>query len=141
MITNSILSIITIATILSLITIIEAPSTVYAGKDSEKELCKENDVEWEDGVCDFKTDDEDKADQFTEYVEKIKEFEEEKAAIEDALCDDEDAETTNIEICSSQDFTLGEAFAENTTKKKMIIQNKEDFTFANYDILINCFIA
>ena len=100
---SSILLIINIATILTLITITEAPSTALAGTDSKKDLCKENGGKWEDGVCDFKTDDEDKADQFMKDVEKIEEFEDEKAALEDDLCDDEDAETTNIEICSSQD--------------------------------------
>ena len=112
MITNSIILIITMATMFSLITITEAPSTAFAGTDSKKDLCKENGGEWEDGACDFKTDDEDKADQFMKDVEKIEEFEDEKAALEDDLCDDEDAETTNIEICSSEDLILGEAFAE-----------------------------
>jgi hypothetical protein len=40
-------------TILSLITITEAPSTTFAGKDSKKELCKENSEEWIDGERDF----------------------------------------------------------------------------------------
>ena len=52
-ITNSILLVITMTTILSLITITEAPSTTFAGKDSKKELCKENSEEWIDGERDF----------------------------------------------------------------------------------------
>jgi hypothetical protein len=117
--------IITIATILSLITIIEAPSTGFAGKDSKKDLYKENGGEWKDGTCDFKTDDEAKADQFTEDVEKIEKFEDEKAVLEDDLCDDEDAETINIDICSSEDLTLGQAFAEKYNKENCEEHNGE----------------
>ena len=57
---------------LSIIAITDLQSNAYVGEDTKKELCKENGGEWEDGVCDFKTDDEDKADQFSEDVEKIK---------------------------------------------------------------------
>ena len=102
----------TISIILSIIANTEYQQTVYAGKDSEKELCKENGGKWKDGECDFDTDDEDKADQFMEDVEKVNEFEDEEAPLEDALCDDEDAETTNIDICSSQDLKLDQVFAE-----------------------------
>ena len=35
--------------------------TIYAEKDSKKELCKENCGEWVDGACNFKADDEDNA--------------------------------------------------------------------------------
>lgn len=109
----------------SLITVTEATSTAFAGTDSKKDLCKENGGEREDGVCDFKSDDEDKADQFMKDVEKIEEFEDEKAALEDDLCDDEDAETTNIEICSSEDLILGEAFAEKYNKENCENHNGE----------------
>ena len=44
----------TISMILSIIAITETPSTAYAGKDSKKELCKDNGGEWKDGRCDFK---------------------------------------------------------------------------------------
>jgi hypothetical protein len=85
----------------SLLIVVSLIVPVYAGEDSEKSLCKKNGGEWESDVCDFKTDDEDKADQFMEESEKVRAFQEERAAEEDALCDDEDAETTNIELCSS----------------------------------------
>ena len=111
--------------IFSIITITEHQQTAFAGKDSKKELCKENGGEWEDGTCDFKTDDEDKADQFMEDVVKIEEFEEEKAALEDALCDDEDAETTNIPLCKSNDLALGQAFAEKYNKENCEDNNGE----------------
>jgi hypothetical protein len=117
--------IMTMATILSLIAITETPSTASVEKDSKNELCKDNGGDWKNGECDFKTDDEDKADEFLADVQKIEEFEDDKAALEDDLCDDEDAETTNIELCSSQDLTLGDVFAENITKKivKLIMEN------------------
>jgi hypothetical protein len=102
---------------LGITAITEPYPTVYAGKDSKKELCKENGGEWEDGACDFKADNEDKADEFLEDVQKIEEFEDEKAALEDALRDDEDAETTYIPLCKSNDLTLGEAFAEKYNEK------------------------
>lgn len=88
--------------------------SVYAGDDeyNKKDLCEDNGGNWKDGRCDFKTDDEDKADKYTDDVIKVREFEEEKAAEEDALCDDEDAETTNIPLCKSNDVILGEAFAK-----------------------------
>ncbi|HET8793233.1 MAG TPA: hypothetical protein VFM31_05535 [Nitrososphaeraceae archaeon] len=43
----------TISIILSIIANTEYQQTVYAGKDSEKELCKENGGGWKDGECDF----------------------------------------------------------------------------------------
>ena len=98
---------------LGITAITEPYPTAYAGIDSKKELCKENGGQWEDGACDFKADDEDKADQFMEDSDKLKKFDEEVAAEEDALCDDEDAETTNIPLCKSDDITLGEAFASS----------------------------
>ena len=92
------------------------PALVFAGEDSDKSLCKKNGGEWKGNVCDFNTDDEDKADRFMEESEKVRGFQEERADEEDALCDDEDAETTNIEMCSS-DLTLGKAFAEKYNKE------------------------
>ena len=91
----------------SLLIIVSLIVPIYAGGDSEKSLCKKNGGEWEGDVCDFKTDDEDKADRSMEEFEKVREFQEERAAEEDALCDDENAETTNIEMCSSN-LTLGQ---------------------------------
>jgi hypothetical protein len=114
---NTLLLIITISTIFSIVAITKPYSTVYAGGGTEKELCKENDGNWKDGRCDFKTDDEDKVDQFSDEVDKIRAFEEERTAEEDALCDDEDAETTNIPLCKSDDLTLGQAFAEKYNKE------------------------
>ena len=107
----SIFIILAMSMMLGITAITEPYPTAYAGKDYKKELCKENGGEWEDGACDFKADDEDKADQFSDEQTKIEKFEEERAAEEDALCDDEDAETTNIELCKSDDLTLGEVFA------------------------------
>src|SRR5687768_9809626 len=106
MIKVSIFIILVMSMMLGITAITEPYPTAYAGKDSKKELCKENDGNWKDGSCDFKTDDEDKADQFSNEVDKIRAFEEERADEEDALCDDEDAETTNIELCKSDDITL-----------------------------------
>jgi hypothetical protein len=117
--------IMTILTLLSIISITESKTTAYAEEDTKKELCKENGGKWEGGACDFKTDNEDKADQFIENVEKIENFEEEKAALEDALCDDEDAKTTNIKICSSQDLTVDEALAEKYNKENCKDYNGE----------------
>jgi hypothetical protein len=48
----SLLIIMTIATILSLITITEVPSTSFAEKYN-KENCEEHNGEWIDGECDF----------------------------------------------------------------------------------------
>ena len=103
------------STILSIIAITESQSTVYAEQDSKKELCKENGGEWEDGSCDFKTADEDKADQFMEDVEKIEEFEEEKAALEDALCDDP-KDTEKFDVCQSS--TLAFASTESDEEEE-----------------------
>ena len=51
--TSILVIIITLSMIFSIITITEPYPTAYAGKDSTKELCKENGGEWEDGACDF----------------------------------------------------------------------------------------
>ena len=52
MIENSILLIMIVSTILSIITITEAPSTSFAEKYN-KENCEGNNGEWIDGECDF----------------------------------------------------------------------------------------
>ncbi len=102
---------------LAAMSLMATPVTIIAADaQSNKELCKDNGGDWEDGQCDFATDDEDKADKFSDEGDKIRAFEEERAAEEDALCDDEDAETTNIELCKSDDLTLGEAFASKEDK-------------------------
>lgn len=68
-------------------------------KETNKKACEEDAGTWVDGECDFKTDDEDKADEFLDDVQKIEEFEEEKADLEDALCDDpEDSE--KFDVCN-----------------------------------------
>jgi hypothetical protein len=73
--------------------------SVYAtvDEDDKKDLCKDNGGDWEDGQCDFATDDEDKIDAFSDDLAELKKFEEEKAALEDALCDDpEDSEKYDV---------------------------------------------
>jgi hypothetical protein len=110
MIKTSILIIMTMSMILSIIAITETPSTAYAGKDSKKELCKENGGEWKDGRCDFKTDDEDKTDQFSDDVKKIEKFDEDKADLEDALCDDPE-DSKKFDVCQSA--TLAFAYTES----------------------------
>ncbi len=61
-----------------------------------------------------------------EDKEKEKQFEEEKAALEDALCDDENAKTTNIKICKGgNDNKNGRDRDDNDDRKKIIIK-KED---------------
>jgi hypothetical protein len=42
---------------------------IYA-EDSKKDLCKDNGGDWKIGECDFKTDDEDKAEEFLDDVQK-----------------------------------------------------------------------
>jgi hypothetical protein len=41
---------------IGIITITEPYPTAYAGKDSTKELCKENGGEWEDGNCNLENE-------------------------------------------------------------------------------------
>ena len=74
-----------------------ATPIVHGQQDSKKELCKDNGGEWEDGACDTKGDD-DKADKFLDDVEKIEEFEEEKADLEDALWDDQE-DSEKFDVC------------------------------------------
>ena len=121
----SIFIILAMSIMIGIIVITEPYPTAYAGKDSTKELCKENGGEWEDGECDFKTDEKDKADKFSDEVDKIRTYEEERAAEEDALCDDEDAETTNMPLCKSNDLRLEEAFAEKYNKENCEDNNGE----------------
>lgn len=80
------------------------PSIVFAGENTEKNLCKKNDGKWKDGSCDFDDDDKDKADQFTDDMGKIKKFEEDKADLADALCDDP-KDSEKFEICQSEKLT------------------------------------
>ena len=94
--------------ILLLVLLLIPITTAFA--ESNKELCKENGGDWEDGSCDFKSDDEDKADDFINDVEDYRDFENEKAAIEDDLCDDPDAK---FDVCQSA--TL--AFASSSEKE------------------------
>jgi hypothetical protein len=79
-------------------TIYLVPS-IYAGIDDKdsKDLCEDNGGDWEDGQCDFKADDEDKADSYLNDMQKIEKFEEEKAALEDYLCEEPDAK---FDICN-----------------------------------------
>jgi hypothetical protein len=45
---------------------------LYAGDDegTKKDLCEENEGDWEDGQCDFKADDEDKADRYLDDMQR-----------------------------------------------------------------------
>ena len=57
-----------------------------------RRICVKTTVEFgKTGVCNFKTDDEDKADRFLDDVQAKEDFEDDKAALEDDLCDDPDA--------------------------------------------------
>ena len=89
--------------------------SVYAGddEDNKKDLCEENEGDWEDGQCDFATDYDDKVDAFSDDLAELKKFEEEKAALEDALCDDPE-DSDKYDVCQSA--TL--AFAESNSKKE-----------------------
>ena len=119
MIKVTIFIILVMSMMLGITAITEHYPTAYAGKDYKKELCKENGGEWEDGgACDFKADDEDKADQFSDEVDKIRAFEEERAA-------EEDAETTNIPLCKSDDLMLGQTYAEKYNKENCEEHNGE----------------
>jgi hypothetical protein len=74
--------------------------SVYAGddEDNKKDLCQENEGDWKDDSCAF--DDEDKEDKFSRDYADLRAFEEERAADEDALCDDpEDSE--KFDVCQS----------------------------------------
>ena len=74
------------------------PTAIYADKDSTKNLCERNGGDYTKNGCDFDDDDEDKADRFGEDYSKQQKFDKERAADEDALCDDPDA---NFDVCQS----------------------------------------
>lgn len=84
-----------------------------------EDLCEENEGDQEDGQCDFKADDEDKADRYLDDMQRIEDFEKERAAEEDALCDDPDA---HFDICQSA--TL--AFADKDKDKDELTQRDVD---------------
>ena len=54
---------------LSLLVVIALIIPIYA-EDSKKDLCKDNGGDGKIGECDFKTDDEDKAEEFLDDVQK-----------------------------------------------------------------------
>ena len=87
-------------------------SAFYPDRETVEELCDASeDYAKNPNNCDKAYD----------LVEKT----EEKAAEEDALCDDEDAETTSIPLCKSHDLTLGQAFAEKYNKENCEDHNGE----------------
>jgi hypothetical protein len=94
--------------------------SVYAGDDegTKKDLCKENEGDWEDGQCDFKTDDEDKTDRYLDDIQKIEDFEKERAAEEDALCDDPDA---HFDICQSATLAFANKDKDELTQRDVDI--------------------
>ena len=89
-------------TMLKTILIVLVPVTmvpaIYADRDTTKDLCEKNDGNWEDKTCDFATDDEFKADRYLDDLQKIEDFEDDKAALEDDLCEDPDAK---FDICNT----------------------------------------
>ena len=97
--------------------------TTAANADSKKELCEKNDGDWTKRGCDFDDDDEDKADRFTDDLKDQRDFENEKAALEDALCDDPDA---NFDVCQSA--TL--AFADKDKG-----EDEDELTERDVDVL------
>ena len=101
--------------------------SVYAGddEDNKKDLCEENEGDWEDGQCDFATDDDDKVDAFSDDLAELKKFEEEKASLEDALCDDPE-DSDKYDVCQSA--TL--AFASSDKSK--------DKDISRYDVDVLC---
>lgn len=101
-------------TIFLILTLIVPFATgAFAESDSKKDLCKDNGGDWEDGSCDFKTDDEDKADRFLGNVQAKEDFEDDKAALEDDLCDDPDA---NFDICQSATLAFASSDTEDSCK-------------------------
>lgn len=77
-------------------------------ENKPKEYCKDYGGEWDDDreKCEI-------------------EDEEERTYYEDDVCDDEDAETTNIDMCSSEDLKFGQAFAEKYNKENCENHNGE----------------
>jgi hypothetical protein len=80
-----------------------------------KQVCKDHDGEWKNDECKFEKDskypkEQNKVD-FEHYMAEHDlwdDYIEEKAAQEDAICDNEDADTTNIDICKSEEWTEAE---------------------------------
>jgi hypothetical protein len=87
---------------------------IYPEKDSNKDLCKDNGGDWENSSCDFETDDEDKADRYLNDQQKRDDFEEERAAEEDALCDDPDA---HFDICQSATLAFADKDDDELTQR------------------------
>jgi len=87
---------------------------IYPEKDSNKDLCKDNGGDWENSSCDFETDDEDKADRYLNDQQKRDDFEEERAAEEDALCDDPDA---HFDICQSATLAFADKDDDELTER------------------------
>lgn len=108
--------------LLIFVTIVPAVS-VHA--DTNKELCEENGGDYTKRGCDFDDDDEDKADRYGEDLKDQRDFENEKAALEDALCDDPDA---NFDVCQSA--TL--AFADKDKDKD---KDEDELTERDVDVL------
>ena len=94
-----------------IVLVLLVPTAIYADKDSTKNLCERNGGDYTKNGCDFDDNDEDKADRFGEDHDKLRHFEEERAADEDALCEDSDAK---FDICQSA--TL--AFADTNSKNE-----------------------
>ena len=78
-----------------------ATSSIYGmvDEDDKKDLCKENGGDWNDGSCDTNGDDE-KADKFLSDVDRQWEFNEEKAELEDELCDSPE-DSDKFDVCKS----------------------------------------
>ena len=74
-------------------------------------------------MCDFKDDDEYKADRYTDDIAKLRDFEEERAAEEDALCDDPDAK---FDIWQGATFTLLIQRRKNIVMRTMETGGKKD---------------
>lgn len=100
-----------------IVLVLLVPTAINADKDTNKKLCEKNGGDWEDGQCDFATDDEDKVDRYLDDQQKIEEFEEEKAALEDALCDNPE-DSDKFDVC--QQATL--AFASSDKDKKELTE-------------------
>jgi hypothetical protein len=99
--------------------------SVYAIHDEyQKYLCEDNGGNWVDGACDFETDDEDKADKFTDDLQKLEEFEEEKVTL-DALCDDlEDSEKYDLHQPATS--TSASAYVSSEDKIKVVSSDDVD---------------
>ena len=110
-------------TILIVLVLVSILPAVYADKDTNKKLCEKNGGDWTNRGCDFDDDDEDKVDRYLDDQQRIEKFEEERAADEDALCDDPE-DSAKFEVCQSA--TL--AFASSD-------KDKDDLTKHDVDVL------